>query len=150
MYSTAFGVALNCTLCSVPNYNFSLHLFSTVLPLYIFAVWTKKVRKCSSVQWWAAQRAEQCAKWRKMHLGWKIDALLLQCLPQWVAIFSEGVFLIFEPYYFYKIKMKYSIYSSNKTGKTPSCSLKTREKYTNWDNLVCLSLYIFWAQSHLY
>ena len=24
-----------------------------------------------------------------------------------------------------------------------SCSLKTREKYTNWDNLVCLSLYIF-------
>ena len=30
-----------------------------------------------------------------------------------------------------------------------SRSLKTREKYTNWDNLVCLSLYIFWAQSHL-
>ena len=28
-------------------------------------------------------------------------------------------------------------------------SLKTREKYTNWDNLVCLSLYIFWGQSHL-
>ena len=26
-----------------------------------------------------------------------------------------------------------------------SCSLNTREKYTNWDNLVCLSLYIFWA-----
>ena len=30
-----------------------------------------------------------------------------------------------------------------------SRSLKTREKYTNWDNLVCFSLYIFWAQSHL-
>ena len=30
-----------------------------------------------------------------------------------------------------------------------SHSLKTREKYTNWDNLACLSLYIFWAQSHL-
>ena len=28
-------------------------------------------------------------------------------------------------------------------------SLKTREKYTNWDNIVCLSLYIFWAHSHL-
>ena len=28
-------------------------------------------------------------------------------------------------------------------------SLETREKYTNWDNLFCLSLYIFWAQSHL-
>ena len=34
--------------------------------------------------------------------------------------------------------------------------LKTREKYTNWDNLVCLSFYIFlwffyifWGQSHL-
>ena len=26
---------------------------------------------------------------------------------------------------------------------------KTREKYTNWDNLVCLSLDIFWGQSHL-
>ena len=26
-----------------------------------------------------------------------------------------------------------------------SRSLKTREKYTNWDNLVCLSLYIFWG-----
>jgi hypothetical protein len=25
-----------------------------------------------------------------------------------------------------------------------SRSLKTREKYTKWDNLVCLSLYIFW------
>ena len=30
------------------------------------------------------------------------------------------------------------------------CSLKTREKFTNWDNLVCLSLYIFWVQSHVY
>ena len=30
-----------------------------------------------------------------------------------------------------------------------SRSLKTREIYTNWDNLVCLSLYIFWGQSHL-
>ena len=30
-----------------------------------------------------------------------------------------------------------------------SRSLKTIEKYTNWSNLVCLSLYIFWAQSHL-
>ena len=42
MYSTAFGVALNCTLCSVPDYKFSLRPFSTVLSLYIFAVWTKK------------------------------------------------------------------------------------------------------------
>ena len=25
-------------------------------------------------------------------------------------------------------------------------SLKTREKYTNWDKLVCLSLYIFWGK----
>ena len=24
-----------------------------------------------------------------------------------------------------------------------SCSLKMRKKYTNWDKLVCLSLYIF-------
>ena len=30
-----------------------------------------------------------------------------------------------------------------------SRSFKTREKYTNWDNLVCLSLHIFWGQSHL-
>ena len=30
-----------------------------------------------------------------------------------------------------------------------SRSLKTRENHTNWDNSVCLSLYIFWAQSHL-
>ena len=27
-----------------------------------------------------------------------------------------------------------------------SRSLKMREKYTNWDNLVCLSLYIFWGK----
>ena len=27
--------------------------------------------------------------------------------------------------------------------------LKTREKFTNWDNLVCLSLYTFLGQSHL-
>ena len=27
-----------------------------------------------------------------------------------------------------------------------SHSLKTREKYTNWDNLVCRSLYIFWGK----
>ena len=25
-------------------------------------------------------------------------------------------------------------------------SLKTREKYTNWHKLVCLSLYIFWGK----
>ena len=31
-----------------------------------------------------------------------------------------------------------------------SRSLKTKEKYTNWDNLVRLSLYIFWAQSYVY
>ena len=30
-----------------------------------------------------------------------------------------------------------------------SRSLKMREKCTNWDNLVCLSLHIFWGQSHL-
>jgi hypothetical protein len=30
-----------------------------------------------------------------------------------------------------------------------SSSLKTREKYTIRDNLVCRNLYIFWAQSHL-
>ena len=29
-------------------------------------------------------------------------------------------------------------------------SLKMRENYTNWDNLVCLSFYIFWGQSHPY
>ena len=27
-----------------------------------------------------------------------------------------------------------------------SRSLKTSEKYSNWDNLVCLSLYIFWGK----
>ena len=26
---------------------------------------------------------------------------------------------------------------------------KREKNYTNWDNLVCLSLYIFWRQSHL-
>ena len=31
-----------------------------------------------------------------------------------------------------------------------SRSLKMREKYTKWNNLVCLSFYISWAQSHLY
>ena len=30
-----------------------------------------------------------------------------------------------------------------------SCSLNTREKYTNWDNLVCLSLHSLWGQSNL-
>ena len=27
-----------------------------------------------------------------------------------------------------------------------SRSLKKSEKYTNWDNLVCLNLYIFWGK----
>ena len=31
-------------------------------------------------------------------------------------------------------------------GFVSSRSLKTREKYTNWDNLVCFSLYIFWGK----
>ena len=68
-----------------------------------------------------------------------------RCVPKFPSSFVGSVAIKFDqdPMRHYNWANNHDIPSSNGFS---SRSLKTREKYTNWENLVCLSLYIFWAQ----